>query len=102
MQHCVILTMGDPAKEEAHRFYNELLAPHIPDHLQSKISFDKLYPVFGGKLAHLSDYGALRSALLNPPRLTCSPSYPQWPSSSTLKALCLVRPFPCCRQAVHG
>ncbi|GEM10776.1 zinc finger, RING-type protein [Rhodotorula toruloides] len=56
MQHACILSVGDAAKDEARRYFNEALLPHIPDKLKSKISFDAVYTVFGGKLAHLSDY----------------------------------------------
>ncbi|GAA5984779.1 hypothetical protein JCM10908_003501 [Rhodotorula pacifica] len=56
MQHCNILSVGDCSKDEARRYFQELLLPHIPDKLKRKISFDDVYKVFGGKLAHLSDY----------------------------------------------
>lgn len=56
MQHACILSVGDAAKEEARRYFDEVLLPHVPDKLKNKISFDSVYPVFGGKLAHLSDY----------------------------------------------
>lgn len=55
MQHCIILSVGDTAKDEARRFFEENLVPHIPDNLP-KPDFDELYRVFGGKLAHLTDY----------------------------------------------
>ena len=56
MQHCNILSVGDCSKDEALRYFDELLLPHIPDKLKDKISFENVYKVFGGKLAHLSDY----------------------------------------------
>ncbi|TKA50941.1 hypothetical protein B0A53_05722 [Rhodotorula sp. CCFEE 5036] len=56
MQHCNILSVGDCSKDEARRYFDELLLPHIPDKLKDKISFENVYKVFGGKLAHLSDY----------------------------------------------
>ncbi|BGP43050.1 hypothetical protein JCM10449v2_007065 [Rhodotorula kratochvilovae] len=56
MQHCVILSIGDTAKDEARRFFEDVLLPHIPDKLKGQVSFDALYKVYGGKLAHLSDY----------------------------------------------
>ncbi|SCZ97069.1 BZ3500_MvSof-1268-A1-R1_Chr4-2g06970 [Microbotryum saponariae] len=58
MQHCNILSIGDCSKEEARAFHEEVLLPHVPDILQSGFAFETLYEVFGGKLAHLSDYTA--------------------------------------------
>ncbi|SCV69551.1 BQ2448_2571 [Microbotryum intermedium] len=58
MQHCNILSVGDCSKEEARTFHEEVLLPYIPDHLRSGFTFDTLYEVFGGKLAHLSDHTA--------------------------------------------
>ncbi|GAA5826711.1 hypothetical protein JCM11251_002864 [Rhodosporidiobolus azoricus] len=56
MQHANILSVGDTAKNEARRYYKDVLEPHIPDKLKHKIDYEKVYEVFGGKLAHLSDY----------------------------------------------
>ena len=56
MQHCHILSIGDCSKAEARRYFEEDLLPHVPQQLQSGLVFDDLYRVFGGKLAHLSDY----------------------------------------------
>ncbi|KDE03351.1 hypothetical protein MVLG_06158 [Microbotryum lychnidis-dioicae p1A1 Lamole] len=58
MQHCNILSIGDCSKEEARAFHEEVLLPHVPDNLHSGFAFETLYEVFGGKLAHLSDYTA--------------------------------------------
>ncbi|BGP52767.1 hypothetical protein JCM8202v2_000324 [Rhodotorula sphaerocarpa] len=56
MQHANILSVGDCSKEEARRFFNDFLMPHVPDELKPKINFEGVYRVFGGKLAHLSDF----------------------------------------------
>ena len=58
MQHCKIQTIGDVSKAEAKTFFNEKLLPDVPDKLRSGFTFDDIYRVFGGKLAHLSDYAA--------------------------------------------
>ncbi|GAA5986311.1 hypothetical protein JCM5350_002977 [Sporobolomyces pararoseus] len=55
-QHCQILSIGDCSKSEAKRFVEEVLTPHVPDKYRSKYNFGELYKVFGGKLAHLSDF----------------------------------------------
>ncbi|GAA5923611.1 hypothetical protein JCM1841_001300 [Sporobolomyces salmonicolor] len=57
-QHCQMLTIGDCSKAEAKGFFEKVLLPHIPEKLRPKIQFDDLYQVFGGKIAHLSDYTA--------------------------------------------
>ncbi|POY74716.1 hypothetical protein BMF94_2191 [Rhodotorula taiwanensis] len=56
MQHCNILTVGDCSKAEAQRYFTDFLLPHVPDKLKSRLSFEEVYKVFGGKLAHLSDF----------------------------------------------
>ncbi|GAA6043096.1 hypothetical protein JCM8097_008421 [Rhodosporidiobolus ruineniae] len=56
MQHCAILSVGDVSKSEAKKYFDDILLPHVPEKLRHKIPFDELYNVFGGKLAHLSDY----------------------------------------------
>ncbi|ORY88261.1 hypothetical protein BCR35DRAFT_276955 [Leucosporidium creatinivorum] len=56
MQHANIISIGDCSKKEAEQYFEEVLAPHVPDKLRSKIRFEELYDVFGGKLAHLADY----------------------------------------------
>ncbi|GAA6013326.1 hypothetical protein JCM10207_000856 [Rhodosporidiobolus poonsookiae] len=56
MQHCQILSIGDTSKAEAERYFEEVLVPHIPEELRAQVDFEELYAVFGGKLAHLSDY----------------------------------------------
>lgn len=58
LQHCYLMTIGDPSYEEAKEFYRQQLIPIIPDHLASKIDFEDLYDYFGGKLTHLSDFVA--------------------------------------------
>lgn len=55
-QHANLISVGDCNKEEAHVFYKDVLLQHIPDRLKGGITFEELYRVFGGKLAHLSDY----------------------------------------------
>ena len=62
MQHCHILSIGDCSKAEARRYFEEDLLPHVPQQLQSGLVFDDLYRVFGGKLAHLSDYSEIGRA----------------------------------------
>lgn len=58
MQHCKIMSVGDASKEEARQYFEKHLLPEVPENLQGRITFDELYPVFGGKLAHISDYVA--------------------------------------------
>lgn len=58
MQHCKIMSVGDASREEANRYFDKHLLPEIPEKLRSDIKFEDLYPVFGGKLAHISDYVA--------------------------------------------
>lgn len=58
MQHCKIMSIGDAAKEEAHRYFEENLLAEVPEKLKSGLHFEELFEVFGGKLAHLSDYVA--------------------------------------------
>ncbi|GAA5899868.1 uncharacterized protein JCM6883_006015 [Sporobolomyces salmoneus] len=55
-QHCQILSIGDCSKAEAKRFFEEVLVPHVPEKYRSKYNFEDLFRVFGGKLAHLSDF----------------------------------------------
>jgi len=55
-QHCQILSIGDCNKAEAKSFVEKVLLPHVPEKMRGKYKFDELYEVFGGKLAHLSDY----------------------------------------------
>ncbi|GAA5899602.1 hypothetical protein JCM8208_000602 [Rhodotorula glutinis] len=57
MQHCIILSVGDPSKDEARRFFENNLLPHLREGLAPP-AFDDLHEVFGTKLAHLSDYMA--------------------------------------------
>lgn len=56
MQHANVISIGDCSKKEAQQYFEEVLVPHVPDKLKSKIKFEELYSVFGGKLAHLADY----------------------------------------------
>lgn len=58
LQHCQLLAIGDPSPREAKAFYEERLLPTVPERLRPKLDFDQLFEVFGGKLAHLSDYVA--------------------------------------------
>lgn len=58
MQHCKIMSIGDASKEEAHRFFKEQIVPDVPENLRKNLHFEELFDVFGGKLAHLSDYAA--------------------------------------------
>ncbi|KAM0752020.1 hypothetical protein T439DRAFT_324111 [Meredithblackwellia eburnea MCA 4105] len=55
-QHCHILSVGDCGKEEARKYFEEDLLPHVPDKIKPMINFEELYKVFGGKLAHLADF----------------------------------------------
>ena len=55
LQHCQLLAIGDPSPKEAKAFFAERLLPTIPGHLKP-LQFEDLFEVFGGKLAHLSDY----------------------------------------------
>jgi hypothetical protein len=52
------MSIGDAAKEEAHRYFQENLLAEVPENLKSGLHFEELFEVFGGKLAHLSDYVA--------------------------------------------
>ena len=58
MQHCKIQTIGDVSKIEAEAFFKDKLLPDVPEKLRSGFNFEDVYRVFGGKLAHLSDYAA--------------------------------------------
>lgn len=55
-QHANLISVGDCSKAEAYAFYKDVLLEHIPDKLKGGVTFDELYRVFGGKLAHLTDY----------------------------------------------
>lgn len=57
-QHCHILSIGDATKAEAHDYFASHLLPHVPERQQPQLQFAELYAIFGGKLAHLSDYVA--------------------------------------------
>lgn len=57
-QHCHLLTIGDATKAEAEEYFNSHLLPHVPEPQQKFLDFAELYRIFGGKLAHLSDYVA--------------------------------------------
>lgn len=57
-QHCHLLSIGDATKAEAEEYFKSHLLPHVPEKQRAMLSFDELYAVFGGKLAHLSDYVA--------------------------------------------
>lgn len=54
--HAQILTIGDSTKQETYSYFQEQMMPSIPDELKSKINFDQIYEVFGGKLSHVNDY----------------------------------------------
>lgn len=56
MQHCKIMAVSDASHEEAETFFRDHLLPEVPEKLRSGLNFEALYSVFGGKLAHLSDY----------------------------------------------
>lgn len=58
MQHCKIMSVGDASRQEAERYFEKHLLPEVPEKLRSGLRFEDLYPVFGGKLAHISDYVA--------------------------------------------
>lgn len=53
MQHCKIVSIGDCSKVEAREYYTDLLR-HVPDELKKDLSFEEVYRVFGGKLAHIN------------------------------------------------
>lgn len=52
------MAVGDASKEEAREYFEKHLLPEVPEKLRTSLTFDRLYPVFGGKLAHISDYVA--------------------------------------------
>ncbi|KAK4052738.1 hypothetical protein OIV83_002025 [Microbotryomycetes sp. JL201] len=56
MQHANILSVGDCSQQEAQTYFENVLRPRTPEELRLGLEFDHLYKVFGGKLAHLSDY----------------------------------------------
>ena len=58
MQHCKIMSVGDASYEETRAFYTQNLLPDVSEALRPGLSFDTLFEIFGGKLAHLSDYVA--------------------------------------------
>lgn len=66
LQHCSILTVGDCDKEEARNYFDEELRQEVPEELRTRLDFEELFEVFGGKLAHLqafvADFGPLSSS----------------------------------------
>jgi len=58
MQHCKIMTIGDTSREEAEQYFREHLLPDVPEAIRGHLKFDDIFEVFGGKLAHISDYVA--------------------------------------------
>lgn len=52
------MSVGDASKAEAREYFEKHLLPEVPDTLRNKLDFDDLYPIFGGKLAHIADYVA--------------------------------------------
>ncbi|KAM0786832.1 hypothetical protein ACM66B_002260 [Microbotryomycetes sp. NB124-2] len=56
MQHANILSIGDCSQAEARQYWTDVLRPRMPEKLRLDLSFEEVYQVFGGKLAHLSDY----------------------------------------------
>lgn len=58
MQHCKIMTIGDASREESEVYFREHLLPDVPEEYRSDLNFDEIFEVFGGKLAHISDYVA--------------------------------------------
>ena len=57
-QHCHLVSIGDATKAEAQDYFDSHLLPHVPDKQRAVLNFEELYSIFGGKLAHLSDYVA--------------------------------------------
>lgn len=55
LQHCIMMTVGDPSYHEAKDYFNQQLLPGVPDHLKHRLDFEELYDYFGGKLTHLAD-----------------------------------------------
>jgi len=70
-QHCQILSIGDTSKSEAKNFVEKVLLPHVPEEMRSGYKFEQLYEVFGGKLAHLSDYSM---SILSSSLIRCLPT----------------------------
>ena len=54
--HAQILTIGDCNREETLNYFHEKMLPQIPQRLASRLNFDDLWDVFGGKLSHINDY----------------------------------------------
>lgn len=55
-QHIQILTIGDYTKHETRRYFREQILKNLPEHLQTKLDFERLYEAFGGKIAHWQDF----------------------------------------------
>ena len=55
-QHAKIMSIGDIAKSEVLRYFNEVLLVDVPEDFKSKLDFEKIFEVLGGKLAHWQDY----------------------------------------------
>jgi hypothetical protein len=56
MQHCKIMSIGDTSREETSDYFQQRLLPEVPEAMRAGLDFDYLFEIFGGKLAHLSDY----------------------------------------------
>ncbi|KAH8915167.1 hypothetical protein BT69DRAFT_1341666 [Atractiella rhizophila] len=55
MQHAKIITIGDCSRGETLAFWIARLAPSITE-MGGKLTFEDVWNVFGGKLAHIQDY----------------------------------------------
>ncbi|BFZ54893.1 hypothetical protein PYCC9005_001930 [Savitreella phatthalungensis] len=54
--HAAVVTIGDCDKTAVYDFFFDELVTKVPADLRPKVDFDGIYDVFGGKLAHISDY----------------------------------------------
>ena len=52
------MSVGDASREETEEYYEKNLLPDVPHELKAGLDFEVLFEIFGGKLAHLSDYVA--------------------------------------------
>lgn len=50
------MSVGDASRAETQEYYESTLLPDVPKKLQAGLDFENLFAVFGGKLAHISDY----------------------------------------------
>jgi hypothetical protein len=55
-----ILTIGDCSEGEIRSYFQQILVPSLPHHLQRRLEpeFDHLYSTIGGRLAHWQDFAS--------------------------------------------